>query len=105
MDGQLDAMPASIHLEVEVAATSETAQLQETLPTVSRVLDPYENSVAWKFDSWMSKNLNSELKKEDNYTFYPSKRGIEGSPGALGRGPYGERHVDSTNYVNHLLPN
>jgi hypothetical protein len=55
MDGQLDAMPASIQLEavaasiqleVEGAATSETAQLQETLPTVSRVLDPYENPVA-----------------------------------------------------------
>jgi hypothetical protein len=55
MDGQLDAMPASIHLEavaaiiqleVEVVATSETAQLQETLPTVSRVLDSYENPVA-----------------------------------------------------------
>jgi hypothetical protein len=53
----------------------------------------------------MSKNLNFELKKEESYTCDPSKRGVEGSPGALGRGPYGERHVDCTNYVNHLLSN
>jgi hypothetical protein len=53
----------------------------------------------------MSKNLNSKFKKEENYTSDLSKRGVEGSPGALGRGPYGERPVDYTNYVNHLLSN
>jgi hypothetical protein len=47
----------------------------------------------------MSKNLNSELKKEENYTCDPSKRMVEGSSGALGRGPYGERSADYTNYV------
>jgi hypothetical protein len=31
------------------------------------------------------------------------KRGVEGSSGALERGPYGERHEDCTNYANHLL--
>jgi hypothetical protein len=46
----------------------------------SRVLDPYENHVAWKFDSCMSKNLNSKLKKEENCTCDPSKRGVKGSP-------------------------
>jgi hypothetical protein len=39
----------------------------------------------------MSKNLNSELKKEESYTSDPSKHGVEGLPGALGRRPYGER--------------
>jgi hypothetical protein len=53
----------------------------------------------------MSKNLNSELKKEESYTCDPSKRGVKGSPGVLGRGPYEERHADYTNYVNHLLLN
>jgi hypothetical protein len=53
----------------------------------------------------MSKNLNSELKKEENYTCDPSKRGVKGLSGALGRGLYGERHADCTNYVNHLLSN
>jgi hypothetical protein len=53
----------------------------------------------------MSKNLNSELKMEESYTCDPSKRGVEGSPGALGHGLYGERHVDYINYVNHLLLN
>jgi hypothetical protein len=53
----------------------------------------------------MSKNLNSELKKEESYTCDPSKRGVEGSSGALGRGPYGERLAGCTNYVNHLLSN
>jgi hypothetical protein len=53
----------------------------------------------------MSKNLNSELKKEESYTCDPSKHGVEGSPGALGRKLYGERHADCTNYVNHLLSN
>jgi hypothetical protein len=53
----------------------------------------------------MSKNLNSELKKEVSYTCDPLNRGVEGSPSALGRGPYGERHADYTNYVNNLLSN
>jgi hypothetical protein len=53
----------------------------------------------------MSKNLNSELKKEESYTCDPSKRGVEGSLGALGHGLYGEGHADYTNYVNHLLSN
>jgi hypothetical protein len=51
----------------------------------------------------MSKNLNSESKKEESCTCDPSKHGVEGSLGALGRGPYGERPTDCTNYVNHLL--
>jgi hypothetical protein len=50
----------------------------------------------------MSKNLNSELKKEESYTCDPSKGRVEGSPGALGHGPYGERPADCSNYVNHL---
>jgi hypothetical protein len=53
----------------------------------------------------MSKNLNSELKKEESYTCDPLNRGVEGSPGALGCGPYGEGLGDCTNYVNHLLLN
>jgi hypothetical protein len=53
----------------------------------------------------MNKNLNSELKKDKSYTCNPSKRGVKGSPSALGCGTYGERHVDYTNYVNHLLSN
>jgi hypothetical protein len=53
----------------------------------------------------MSKNLNSELKKEENYTCDPSKCGVMGSPDALGHGPYGERPAENTNYVNHLLSN
>jgi hypothetical protein len=53
----------------------------------------------------MSKNLNSELKKKESYTCDPSKCGVEGSSGALGCGPYGERPADCTNYVNHLLSN
>jgi hypothetical protein len=53
----------------------------------------------------MSKNLSSELKNEDSYTCDPSKRGVEGSLGALGRRPYGKRHADCTNYINHLLSN
>jgi hypothetical protein len=51
----------------------------------------------------MGKNLNSELKKEENCTCDPSKCGVEGSPGVVGCGPYGKRHVDYMNYVNHLL--
>jgi hypothetical protein len=53
----------------------------------------------------MSKNLNSELRKEESYTCDLSKRGVVGSPIALGRGPYRERHVDYTNYINNLLSN
>jgi hypothetical protein len=33
----------------------------------------------------MSKNLNYELKEEENYTCDPSKREVEGSPGVLGK--------------------
>jgi hypothetical protein len=39
----LKAVAASIQLEAAVAATSEAARLQETLPTASRVVGPYEN--------------------------------------------------------------
>jgi hypothetical protein len=53
----------------------------------------------------MSQNLNSELRMEESYTCDPSKRGVEGSPGALGHEPYGERLADCINYVNHLLLN
>jgi hypothetical protein len=53
----------------------------------------------------MSTNLNSELKKEENCTCDTSKRGVEGSPGALGHGLYGDMPTDYTNYVNHLLSN
>jgi hypothetical protein len=51
----------------------------------------------------MSKNLNSELKKVENCTYDPSKHGVEGSPGAMGRRPYRERPVDYMDYINHLL--
>jgi hypothetical protein len=51
----------------------------------------------------MSKNLNSELKKEESYTYDPLKRGVKGSSGALGHRPSREGHADFTNYVNHLL--
>jgi hypothetical protein len=57
LDGWLEVVPASILLEAAVADTLET------LPMASQVLDPYENHVIWKFDLWMGKNLNSELKK------------------------------------------
>jgi hypothetical protein len=40
----LEAMMTSIHLEA-VAATSKSIRLRETLPTVSRMLDPYKNLV------------------------------------------------------------
>jgi hypothetical protein len=53
----------------------------------------------------MSKNLNSELKKEESYTCDPSRHGVEGSLGALGCRLYGERFTDCTNYINHLLLN
>jgi hypothetical protein len=42
---QPQVVAASIHLEAAVAATSEAAQLWETLPTTSQVLGPYENPV------------------------------------------------------------
>jgi hypothetical protein len=101
----LEAVAASIQLETTVAATSEAAWLWKTLSMASRVVGPYENLVTWKFDSLMSKNLNSELKKEESYTCDPLKHGVEGSPGALGYRPYGERSTDCTDYVNHLLSN
>jgi hypothetical protein len=41
----LKAVVASIHLEAVAVATSEAARLQETLPTTSQVLRPYENLV------------------------------------------------------------
>jgi hypothetical protein len=66
----LKAVAASIHLEAAVAATSEAARLRETLPTASRVVGPYENPITWKFDSLMSKNLSSELKKEESYNLW-----------------------------------
>jgi hypothetical protein len=46
----------------------------------------------------MSKNLNSELKNEENFTCDPSRHGVEGSPGAVGRRPYEERHADCMTY-------
>jgi hypothetical protein len=54
LDAQLEAVAASIHLEavvvniqleMVVVATSKSARLWETLPTASRVLDPFENLV------------------------------------------------------------
>jgi hypothetical protein len=39
LDDRLEAVAASIQLEVAVAATSEASRLCETLPTASRVLD------------------------------------------------------------------
>jgi hypothetical protein len=62
---------ASIQLEAAVVATSKSARLWETFPTTSRVLDPNENPVTGKFDSCMSKNLNFELKKEEDHTCDP----------------------------------
>jgi hypothetical protein len=99
----LEVVVASIHLEAAVAATSEAARLWETLSTTSQVVGLYENRVTRKFDWLMSKNLNSELKKKESCTCDPSKHGVKGSPGALGHGLYGERPMDCTNYVNHLL--
>jgi hypothetical protein len=84
-------------------ATSKVVRLWETLHTASWVVGPYENPVTCKFDSLMSKNLNYELRKEESYTCDLSKHGVERSSGALGRGPYRERHADCTNYINHLL--
>jgi hypothetical protein len=105
LDDRLEAVAVSIQLEVAVAATSKAAWLRETLPTTSRVLDLYENTITWKFDSRMSKNLNSKLKNEESYTYDMSKHGVKGLTGALGRGPYRERHMDCIDYVNHLLSN
>jgi hypothetical protein len=53
----------------------------------------------------MNMDLNSKLKKEESYTCDPSKRGIEGSSGALGCGSYEERTTDCMNYITHLLSN
>jgi hypothetical protein len=53
----------------------------------------------------MSKNLNSELKKEENCTYNLLKHGVKGSPSVFGRGPYGERPLDCMNYINDLLSN
>jgi hypothetical protein len=101
----LEVVVANIQLETAVAATAEAIQLRETLSMASQVVGPYENPVTSKFDSLMSNNLNSELKKEESYTCGPLKRGVEGLPGALGHGSYGERPMDCTNYNNHLLSN
>jgi hypothetical protein len=45
LDDRLEAVATSIQLETVVVATSEAARLRETLPTASRVLDPYEKPV------------------------------------------------------------
>jgi hypothetical protein len=45
LDDRLEVVAASIQLEAAVAATSEAVRLQETLPTASRMLDPYENPI------------------------------------------------------------
>jgi hypothetical protein len=113
LDDRLQAVTTSIHLKAvavsihqEAAATMlEDARLWETLHTASWVVGPYENTVTWMFDSLMSKNLNSKLKKEESYIYDPSKHGVKGSPSALGHGPYWERPADYTNYINHLLSN
>jgi hypothetical protein len=41
LDGWLEAVTDSIHLEVAMVATSKAARLQKTLPMASWVLDPY----------------------------------------------------------------
>jgi ribosome-binding ATPase YchF (GTP1/OBG family) len=41
----LKVVAACIHLEAEVATTSEATRLRETLPTTSQVFGPYENPV------------------------------------------------------------
>jgi hypothetical protein len=51
----------------------------------------------------MSKNLNSKLEKKKNFTCDPLRHGVEGSPGTMGRGLYGERPMNYMTYVNHLL--
>jgi hypothetical protein len=45
LDGRLEKVVASNHMEAVAMATSEAARLWETLPTASRVVDPYENPV------------------------------------------------------------
>jgi hypothetical protein len=45
LDARLEAMAANIQLEAVVVATLKSVWLRETLPTTSRVLDPYENPV------------------------------------------------------------
>jgi hypothetical protein len=45
LDARLEAVVASIQLEVMVVAMSKSAWLWVTLPMTSRVLDPYENPV------------------------------------------------------------
>jgi hypothetical protein len=42
LDGRLEAVAASIHLEAAMGATSEAAQLWETLPMASWVVGSYE---------------------------------------------------------------
>jgi hypothetical protein len=42
LDGRVETVVASIHLEVVAVAMSKPSWLQETLPTTSRVLAPYE---------------------------------------------------------------
>jgi hypothetical protein len=49
----------------------------------------------------MCKNLNSELKKEDNCTCDPSKHGVKGWPGAVGCRPYGERTAEIMLIICH----
>jgi hypothetical protein len=65
-DARLEVMVTNIHLEVmvtsiqlqeAVVAMSKSARLWETLPTTSRVLDPYENPVTQKLDSCKSKKI------------------------------------------------
>jgi hypothetical protein len=45
LESRLGVAAARIQLEVAVAATLEASSLQETLPTASWVLGPYENPV------------------------------------------------------------
>jgi hypothetical protein len=45
LDGRLEAVAASIHLEAVVVTTLVAARLREILPMASRVLGPYENTV------------------------------------------------------------
>jgi hypothetical protein len=45
LDGRLEVVAASIQLEAAVVAMSKSTWLRETLPTASRVLDPYENPI------------------------------------------------------------
>jgi hypothetical protein len=47
--------------------------------------------------------MNYELKKEENFIRDPSRCGVEGSSGAVGRRPYGERPMNYMTYINNLL--